>query len=305
MILSVCPNLAVDVTYQVPAFTPGHSVRVERALSRAGGKGTNVARVATALGERAVLVGFAGGRTGREVTEDLHAAGLEHELVDVAGDTRRTLTVVSPTEATVFNEPGPAVDAADWHRLVEVVARRSRTASVVTVSGSLPPGSPDDVYARLVAAAATPTIIDTSGPQLLAALAHRPAVVKPNDEEAQEILGRPVDDVAAALAACQEFVELGARSCIITMGARGSVALRDGRAVRVVAGGTVEGNPTGAGDAFTAGLAHGLAVGTPWEEILRRSSAVAAAAVARDTAGEFDPDTYTRMLPHITIEDLR
>ncbi len=305
MILAVCPNLALDVTYQVDAFIPGSSVRVARARSRAGGKGANVARVAAALGEPSVLVGFTGGSTGRTVVDDLDASGLTHDLVAVDGDTRRTLTVVSPTEATVFNEPGPEVSSEDWDRLVDLVARRAVDASVVTVSGSLPPGSPADACARLVAASAAPVVLDTSAPGLLDALPHRPAVVKPNDEEAAALLGMEVRTDRDALAACTRLVDAGARACIITMGSRGLVALRDGQAVRVHVGRTVAGNPTGAGDAFTARLATGLARGEDWTELLRQSCAVAGAAVARDLAGEFDPSTYDDLLPHITIEDLR
>ena len=74
--------------------------------------------------------------------------------------------------------------------------------------------------------------------------------------------------------------------------------------VRVAVGESVAGNPTGAGDAFTACLATGLAAGDDWPEMLRRSSAVAAAAVARPLAGEFDPDTFDLVLPRITVEEL-
>ena len=44
MIATVTPNLALDVTYEVPELRPGHAHRVRAVHSRAGGKGVNVAR---------------------------------------------------------------------------------------------------------------------------------------------------------------------------------------------------------------------------------------------------------------------
>lgn len=304
MILAVCPNLALDVTYRVDDYRPGRSVRVAEVSTRAGGKGANVARVAGQLASAAVLLGFVGGRTGDDVVADLDATGVRHDLVSVSGETRRTLAVTAPSSTTVFNEPGPTVTEAEWQTLIDRVTELSTGVGVVTVSGSLPPGSPDDAYARVVAASRAPVVVDSSGHQLLRALDEHPAVVKPNHDEASEVLGRPVTNLAQALAACLEFVDRGAGACIVTMGADGLVAVRGDSRVRVAVGESVAGNPTGAGDAFTACLATGLAAGDDWPEMLRRSSAVAAAAVARPLAGEFDPDTFDLVLPRITVEEL-
>jgi tagatose 6-phosphate kinase len=45
MIVTVTPNLALDVTYEVPELRPGRAHRVRAVHSCAGGKGVNVARV--------------------------------------------------------------------------------------------------------------------------------------------------------------------------------------------------------------------------------------------------------------------
>ena len=64
----------------------------------------------------------------------------------------------------------------------------------------------------------------------------------------------------------------------------------------------VRGNPTGAGDAVTAGIAGGLAHGRSWPDILRDAVALGAAAVAVPTAGEVDLAAYESHLADALVE---
>jgi hypothetical protein len=89
MILTVTPNIALDITYRVDQLTPGSSHRVRRVEERAGGKGVNVAGVLRALGHDTVVLGFVGGATAGAVTSDLARGGLVHELIAVDGPTSK------------------------------------------------------------------------------------------------------------------------------------------------------------------------------------------------------------------------
>lgn len=277
MIVTITPNLALDVTYELPELRPGHSHRVSTVHSRAGGKGVNVARVLHALGHDVMVVGLAGGPTGEAVREDLDAAGLPHELVPCAGETRRTVTVVSGGEATLLNEPGPVIIAAEWAAL----ERRVPEADVVVISGSLPPGAADDAVARLAAAREVPVIVDTSGEALRLAAPYAWAV-KPNAEELATVTGTD-DPVTGARM-------LGARTAVVSLGADGLLAVTADELYRVPPPRVVAGNPTGAGDAVVAALAAGA--GTPWPDLLTEAAALSAAAVLAPLAGSFDADAY-------------
>jgi tagatose 6-phosphate kinase len=143
MILTVTPNVALDITYRVDQPTPGSSHRVRKVEERAGGKGINVARALHALGHDTVILGFVGGATAGTITTDLARGGLAHELVAVEGPTRRSIAVVdsSNEEATLFNEAGPRVPATSWNDLEATLAARLPEATALVVSGSLPPGT--------------------------------------------------------------------------------------------------------------------------------------------------------------------
>jgi hypothetical protein len=58
MIVTVTPNLALDVTYELPELRPGHAHRVRAVHSRAGGKGVNVAPVLASLGHDVMVLAW-------------------------------------------------------------------------------------------------------------------------------------------------------------------------------------------------------------------------------------------------------
>ncbi|GAA4632375.1 1-phosphofructokinase family hexose kinase [Actinoallomurus vinaceus] len=276
MIVTVTPNLALDVTYELPELLPGETHRVENVHARAGGKGVNVARVLHTLGHDVLVIGLAGGATGTALRADLDAAGLAHDLVPIAGETRRTVTVVAGGDATLLNEPGPTITPEEWAAL----EARIPDADVVVISGSLPPGVPADAVARL-ARRDVPVIVDTSGEPLRHAAPYAWAV-KPNADELAELTGTD-DPVAAARS-------LGAPAVVVSLGAEGLLAVVGDDVHRAAPPQVVSGNPTGAGDAVVAALAAGI--GSPWPSLLKDAAALSAAAVLAPVAGAYDPVAY-------------
>ncbi len=305
MILTVTLNAALDVTYDVPVLEEGASHRVTAVRSRAGGKGINVARVLHTFGYDVLATGFAGGVTGKRIGEDLGAAGIEHRLVTVEGESRRTVTVVSERsgDATVFNEPGPTVTSGDWQRMTAHVDDLVGAATAMVCTGSLPPGAPVDAYAQLLdgaAASRVPVIVDAEGPALLAALGPGPAVVKPNRAELVQTLGEH-DVVSGA----ERLRELGAGTVVVSLGADGLLAVTPEGRWTVRPARRLAGNPTGAGDAAVAGLVSGLVDGLDWPQRLRRAVAWSSAAVLAPAAGDVDPEAASGLAAGITLEETR
>ncbi|MGW1463219.1 1-phosphofructokinase family hexose kinase [Streptomyces sp. NPDC002308] len=304
MILTVTLNTALDVTYTVADLVPHGSHRVSDVAERPGGKGVNVARVLAALGHRTVVTGFAGGRTGTLVRELLAPLGPEDALVPVAGDTRRTVTVVerSSGRTTRLDEPGPEVGPAEWAALLQTYEKLLGGATAVALCGSLPPGIHVGAYAELVRrarAAGIPVLLDTGGEPLRRGMAARPDFAKPNADELARLTGS-----REPLRAARDARRRGARSVVASLGAEGLVAATEEGSWRAVPPSVVRGNPTGAGDSAVAGLLSGLAEGLAWPERLARAVALSAATVLAPAAGEFDADAYAELLPHVGVESL-
>ncbi|MGW8764125.1 1-phosphofructokinase family hexose kinase [Streptomyces sp. NPDC055815] len=304
MIVTVTLNAALDVTWEVAELRPRASHRVLAAHERAGGKGVNVARVLTFLGHAPIVTGLAGGPTGRLIHDGLREAGLHSCFVSVAGESRRTVTVVSRNDgdATVFNGLGPEVTAAEWATFVRHYAHAIRGARVVVLSGSTPPGLPLDAYAVLIRAAAAAgalTVLDTSGPALTAALEAGPDVIKPNAAELSEVTG--CGDPAEAIT---ELRRLGARTVVASAGPDGLRAVTPNGVWQAAPPLLLSGNPTGAGDACVAAIASGLAARAAWPDILREAVALSAAAVPRAVAGEVDASVYARFREEVRVDEL-
>ncbi|MBE1461160.1 1-phosphofructokinase family hexose kinase [Kibdelosporangium phytohabitans] len=286
-ILTVTLNAALDVTYQISTLSPGDTHRVHHVHTRPGGKGVNVADVLTQLGHPVTATGFAG----PELTTRLPG------FVPITGQSRRTVTIVEQTGtgATLFTEPGPVISPGEWQALLDRFDQLAAHARVVVLSGSLPPGLPADTYAQLITRSPAPVILDTDGDPLRHGLTARPALIKPNLDELTRLLGREPDLPA-------DCHTLGV-PVAATLGAGGALLATPDGTWRARPPGPVPGNPTGAGDAFTAALARGLACHQPWPTVLADAVALSAAAVRSPAAGSFDPAAYQEFTTAVTVEE--
>jgi tagatose 6-phosphate kinase len=303
-ILCVTLNAALDVTYAVDGVRWHSGNRVTSVAERAGGKGTNVARVLTALGENAVVTGFAAGVTGERIRQDLAAAGITEELLAVPGESRRTLAVVDTAagDATGFWEPGPDVSPEDWDRFVDHYRRLLSGAAGVVLSGTAPPGLPADAYAHLVSAAhdaGVPAVLDVDGAALRLGATAGPAVVKPNADELRAATG--YDDLTAG---AESLLRHGAGAVVVSAGPDGLLALTPQGRWTALPPARLSGNPTGAGDACVAALARGIVSESGWPERLAEAVALSAAAVLRPLAGDVDLDAYHRFRESIQVEEV-
>ena len=138
--------------------------------------------------------------------------------------------------------------------------------------GSLPPGVPDDYYARLcrrLVSAGIRVAVDTSGPALLAAVAAGPTVVKPNREELAEAVGAPLRSVGEAVEAAQVLRAKGARDVLVSLGSDGALLVSEHGVVSGDAHVAEPRSTVGAGDALLAGY---LAAGADGPSALAEGS---------------------------------
>jgi tagatose 6-phosphate kinase len=305
VILAVALNPALDLTYELDErLRVGRVNRVAAVHIRPGGKALNMARVLSGVGRAVTVVGPCGGATGRSLAATAAAHGIDARWVPIAGETRRTVAVWEHPggEVTMLNEPGPTFADADWQSLLAAVEAVGRPAAIV-LSGSLPPGAPDDAYATLIrigAAVGAMTFVDTAGPGLLPAVAARPSVVKLNRDELTTATGVAHDLLAGATV----LREHGAEVIVISDGSRGLVGVTPAGAWWARPPVVGHGNPTGAGDAALAGLVAASVDGRPWPERLRHAAAWGACAAGRPVAGELGPlDELADMIDRTTVEE--
>jgi 1-phosphofructokinase len=301
--LIVNPNLTVDRTIPLGELVPGDVIRTGRAAVTLGGKGINVARVGRAFGGRAPVLGFMP-RESRATLQSLaRAEGVELSGVEVGGALRgAAILIESEGRVTVLNEPGPEVEESEWAALLEMIERHAAEHETVVCAGSLPPGSPVDAYARVVAAAhraGARAVVDASGEALRATLAAEPDIVSPNLAEAESLsTGRLLEGVEPAgtdvperaQRAAEDLLARGARHAIVSTGSRGAAAVGAGAdPVFLPAPNVHVVNPIGAGDSLVGGLVHALEQGRDWPAAAAFALATASASCEQELAGGVDP----------------
>lgn len=268
MIVCLGTTPTVQRTMVFPALRMDAVNRAVRVMETASGKSINAARVAHTLGEAVIATGFLGGRSGQWIRETLTAAEIEHDFVEVSPATRCCVTIVEEQRgvSTELVEESAAVEADAHERLLETLRRRLAGRSVLVLSGSLTPGAPQDFYARCTAIAnelGAQTLIDGRGEPLEAALAHRPAIVKPNAGELAATLGQTLATEADIIAGARQLMERGAQAVVVTRGPKPMIAVA-GEAAWRVQGPAVRGTyPIGSGDSLAAGLAVAMARKAP------------------------------------------
>jgi 1-phosphofructokinase family hexose kinase len=271
-----------------------------------GGKGVNVSRALRALDIPSRLLGFVAGGTGEALRRGLAASGYDCAFLEVAGETRQNLTLLDEATGlyTKINEPGAAVTEADVAALEAQAVALAGPGDVWAFCGSLPPGAPVDLYARLIASVQARdgrAFLDTSGPALAAGLRAAPYAAKPNSEEAAEALGVAVTDDAAHIAAVRRLQEMGVRLVCLSRGARGLVLALDGDLVRAMPPPVEARSPVGAGDAALAGLIWAATEGCDAVETARRAAACGAAAAMQEGTGVGDRVLVEGLLPQVRV----
>jgi tagatose 6-phosphate kinase len=303
VIIVVCLNPALDVTHHVDAVAWGGVNRPRAVRARPGGKGLNVARTLHALGVDVLVLGLAGGITGAGVEAALRERCVPAAFTPVAGETRRTFSVVDDSGVTAFHEAGPAVSEEEFAAFRRGYEQALDGAAAVVLSGSLPPDLEAGTYATLIQAAGIPAVLDTHGEALRLGAAAGAAIVKPNLAELESLTGHKLAAPDGVMAAAGQL--RGAQAVVVTLGPDGLLAATGDGCWRARAPAAVTGNATGAGDAVAAALAHGLVLGRPWDERLRHAAALGAATAAAPVAGEFRRQDYLGALTAVTVEEVR
>ncbi len=307
LLTTICLNPALDRTVTVDAFQLGAVNRIRDSRTDVGGKGVNVALVCRRMGLPVQVIGCAGAQGADTVRAALAAEGAAHAFLTVDGAVRVNTKVVSLDGAAVteLNEPGPTLTAQQQAEFFALAAEKAEGSDYVVITGSLPPGCPPDTYRRLIEALSPlPCILDVSGAALLEGVKAKPFLIKPNQQELAETLGRDVHTMDDICEAALTFVEAGVRHVVVSMGGDGAFYLgAEGRfyapEIPVEVHSTV-----GAGDAMIGGILCGLTAHGTMREGFRAGIAAGTASVMTEGTQLIRPQDFKHLLKQVQIQEL-
>lgn len=261
---------------------PGETVSGRTLDYIPGGKGANQAVAAARLGAKVTLCGRLG--------DDAFAPPLRAALVDAGVDVEN----VHSTTACSSGVAWIGVDDAGANSITVIAGANGRvtvddiraweptlrTADVVIVQGEIP-------LAAIAAVLETArkhgvrTVFDVAPvpTKPLPACCWQAEILSPNQTEAEQLTGIPVDSWMTAEAAALALHQLGAKTVVLKLGSMGALIHDAGHpAVRVPAFEVDAVDTTAAGDAFTAALAVAWAGGAALADATRFACAAGACA---------------------------
>lgn len=281
-ILTVTVNPAVDLLTSVEHVVPTLKMRCGPVRRDPGGGGINVARVCRRLGAEATALFTAGGATGALLEQLLEQENIGRLVVPAAAATREDFTVL---EAATGNEfrfvvPGEPLTEPEWRGCLDALAACAAPDFIVA-SGSLPPGAPEDFYAKVGAIAraiGAPWALDASGAALRRGIEAGPALIKPNLRELRDLTGEVLDRDGDLLPCCQNLIRRhGVGMVLLSLGSGGALLVSAEGAWRAPAANVEPVSTVGAGDSLLAGMVFALAEGRASPDALRLAMAAAAA----------------------------
>lgn len=308
LVLSITANPSIDKIAVVDSFGIGQIHRPQQLVIQAGGKGVNVARAIKTLGGQVSTCLILGGHSGKWMLEELARVGIPAESVWARGETRTCLSVLDLTtkSLTEIYEPSKPISKTTWKLFEKQIDQMLPSAAFMTLSGSLPVGSPPDAYARLIRLATKHDVLsflDASGQGLKLAVDAHPYAVKINRREAADLLGEEIttiEDTASAANSLREFCQVA----IITLGAEGAVLAEketwhfQSPPIQAVCA-------VGSGDSFLGGICTSLQKGGSLIDAMQLGVAAGAANAQTIGAGSFEKKAAAELKDRVLSRQIK
>jgi 6-phosphofructokinase 2 len=236
--------------------------------------------------------------------------GVRSEVVPIEGHTREDFTVLERTSGQQFRfvMPGPRLHDHEWMACLRTLAHLPERPQIVCASGSLPPGAPEDFYARVADIAAgfgARFVLDAAGAALKRALSSHIHLIKPNLQEMAELSGSALDDDASLVEAAQALIR-GRRveAVALTLGASGALLVTADGAWRAKPLAVDVVSAVGAGDSFLGAMVWAWAAGRPLEDAFRYGAAGGGAAVLAPGTELCRRGDVLRLVEQVEVEQL-
>lgn len=301
-------NPALDLSTSTDRVVSEHKLRCGTTRLDPGGGGINVSRVVHLLGGESLAIYAVGGLTGAALRQMLDIEGVSSRAVPISGTTRQSFTVDESGTGRQFRFvlQGPELSESEWRACLAAVRQTAPPAGYLVASGSLPPGVPEDFYARVARLAresGARCVLDASGVPLREALAEGVYLVKPSRRELGELVGATLDTEQSQVNAASDLIAAGSAELVaLTRGAEGAVLASAAGAVRLSVPTIQVLSTVGAGDSFLGAFVLRLSEGGDTDAAFRYAVAAGSATTqtrATDLCRPEDVDALEAALPPI------
>jgi len=200
-ILTITMNPTIDKSTRIDRVVPERKLRCEAPHYEPGGGGINVSRAIRKLGGKSTVFYTSGQAHGQMLEQLLDREGLDHHPIHIEERTRESFAVYesSTGQQFRFGTPGPSLPEAEWMRCLDALIAFDPLPDYLVASGSIPPGVPNDFYARLARFAKESgirMILDATSDPFTLAVREGVFMIKPNLREFHALAEKNIADEA-------------------------------------------------------------------------------------------------------------
>ncbi len=285
--------------------------RARMVVESAAGKALNNAHALAVLGTAAQVAGFNGGQSGRKVEAFARAYGVRRCFTKMRASTRICTTLLSGTDgsATELVEEAPDPGKSAIKLFVRENQRNTTRASLLALSGTLPPFADDTFYVTFVREAARsgiPVMIDSHRTALINVLFERPLLAKLNAYELAVTLGEPMNTELRILRGMRDLYSMGASNVFVTQGRGPAYLLNKGGIWRFVPPEVSRRlNAIGSGDCTLAGIIHAYLRRKNFPAAVRYGVACGSANVESMIPADIDPKRIQALYRRVKVEKVQ
>lgn len=289
-------SINMDLVTKTPRLpVAGETLTGYEFFTAGGGKGANQAVAAARLGISTQMVGRLGNDDfGRQLLRHLQAAGVQTDGVLVDETTSSGVAVITVDDAgenniIIIGGANGRLNETDVERL------RSRLPGAAALLMQLEiPMATVQLAAQAAHSAGVPVILDPAPAQDIPdELYPLIDIITPNQLEASQLVGFPVDGQEAARQASAELQQRGVSTVIVKLGDRGVFCATAEETFFVPAFSVQAVDTVAAGDAFNGALAVALAQGRLLREAVVWGAAAGALSATKAGAQPSLPDRET------------
>jgi len=295
-------NPALDIGYELPQLIADRKVAADKTYYHPGGNGINISRGLVELGVPLQCGSVLGGVSGDVVLRLLEdSLGKSHTVFRVEDETRLNVTLLqqNPPGQYEVDSRGPEIPAQLLDEITDWVLQNSAGGYTV-LSGSLPPGVPDDYYRKLaehISAQGGRAVVDAHGAVLAEALEARPWLLRLNLYVLEMSINRSMESIEDIAAAARELQQRGIAKVCISLGGRGAVLVDAEGSYHCSAPRVRVHSTVGCGDSLVAGLVAAAYRGEDAQAMLRLGVTCGSATASHPgtelfTRAEIDESNY-------------
>lgn len=260
MIYTVTFNPAIDYVVNMENMVLGITNRSVSESYYFGGKGINVSSVLSTLGIENTALGFVAGFTGEAIEQGAENAGICTDFIHLNKGASRINIKIKGKEETEINCQGPEITKDDLNKLFEKL-EQIKSGDTLVLSGSIPNSLSQDIYEKILErlnSRGISFIVDATKDLLLNVLKYKPFLIKPNQQELEEIFDTKIKSKEDVIALGNKLKEMGAVNVLISLGKNGALLIDEHSKTHTI--GIIEGkviNTVGSGDSMVAGFIAG------------------------------------------------